>query len=36
MANFNTHIVVGAVASGALATAFLVAQIVKPQDVLTL
>ncbi len=36
MANFNTHIVVGAVASGALATAFLGAQIVKPQDVLIL
>jgi hypothetical protein len=36
MANFNTHLTVAAVASGALATAFLGAQIVKPQDVVVL
>jgi LexA-binding, inner membrane-associated putative hydrolase len=36
MANFNTHLTVAAVASGALATAFLGAQIVKPQDVVLL
>jgi hypothetical protein len=36
MANFNTHITVAAIASGALATAFLGAQIVKPQDVVIL
>lgn len=36
MANFNTHLTVAAVASGALATAFLGAQIVKPQDVVIL
>lgn len=36
MANFNTHITVAAIASGALATAFLGAQIIKPQDVVIL
>ncbi|MEZ5672772.1 MAG: hypothetical protein R3E08_10490 [Thiotrichaceae bacterium] len=36
MADFNTHITVAAIASGALATAFLGAQIIKPQDVIVL